>query len=249
VVPHESRPGDRILTRFAFAFGDFFLVQSAAVEKELLDFKPEATYVLAHHPVYEIFGEGMEKLAARHILGISAKRVILFFGYVRRYKGLAVLLKAMERLDNLLLLVVGEFYEKEEPYRSLIREAGLQEKVRIVNEYVPGEKVPAYFSAADAVILPYLSATQSGIVQMAFNFDRPVIASRIGGLSEVVAEGRTGYLVPPGDAAALAEAIRSFFDRGEAERMSAEVAKAKAAFSWEALVEAIERVTSPTDRA
>jgi glycosyltransferase involved in cell wall biosynthesis len=169
--------------------------------------------------------------------------VLLFFGYVRSYKGLRTLLEAMALLPESMgveLLVVGEFYEDAAPYKNLVSERGLTSRVRIVPEYVPNEQVNTYFSAADAVVLPYLSGTQSGIAQIAFNFDRPVIATTVGGLGEVVKAGDTGLLVPPGDPKALAEAIRQFYAHNLGEPLSAGVRKAKQAYSWKRITEAIE---------
>ncbi len=240
VIPHERRFGDRLLTRFAFAFADYFIVQSEAVQRDLVELRPDATFAMAHHPVFESFGNPIPKEEARQRLSISSARTLLFFGYVRQYKGLSVLLRALQNLHDVHLIVAGEFYDDEQVYRDLTRELNISERVRFVNSYVPGSDVPLYFSAADAVVVPYLSATQSGIIQLAFNFDKPVIASHVGGLSEVVTDHETGRLVPPGDAAALAGAIREFYEKNEEPRMTAAVSRTKSEFSWDKLVAAVE---------
>ncbi len=141
---------------------------------------------------------------------------MLFFGYVRAYKGLLVLIDAMKLLvdagmTDCTLLVVGEFYDDETRYRNRVRELGLEPYIRFVSEYVPNDQVTTYFSAADVVVLPYLSATQSGIVQIAYNFDKPVIATDTGGLAEVVVDKKTGLIVPPNSPEALAGAIKQFY--------------------------------------
>lgn len=242
VIPHEHRPFDRLFTRFFFGSVDYFLVQSRAVERDLVSFWPGAVYRYAPHPVYDIFGEALPKCDARNMLGITAKHVLLFFGYVRRYKGLHVLFEAMALLIRQMdvhLLVVGEFYEDERPYREQIAALGLERHVTMNAGYICNDQVGRYFSAADAVVLPYLSATQSGIAQIAFNFHLPIIASNVGGLAEVIREGETGFTVPPGDVAALAGAIRRLFVETDKTVMRKALDRAKNEYSWENLTGAI----------
>jgi glycosyltransferase involved in cell wall biosynthesis len=246
VIPHEKRVGDTALTRYAFAAVDSFIVQSGAVEKELKAFHPQARYELVPHPVYEIFGTLMPKDKARMELGISDKHVILFFGYVRRYKGLHILLDAMPSIlksVNVKLLVVGEFYDDEQKYRQQIAEKRLGEKVLVHSEYVPNEEVSRYFSAADVVVLPYVSATQSGIVQIAYQFDKPVIATDVGGLAEVVLNERTGFIVKPEAPEEVASAVVRFYKEGREAEFVRNVSTEKKKYSWENLVRAIERLT------
>jgi glycosyltransferase involved in cell wall biosynthesis len=248
IIPHEHRPGDRLFTRYAFRAADAFIVQSDAVQKELLDFWPQARFRNVPHPVYNNFGNRVETDDAREALGITAKRVLLFFGYVRAYKGLHVLLDAMPLVPpDVHLLVVGEFYEEEEPYRAQVRGLGLEHRVSFFADYVPNNRVKLFFSAADAVVLPYISATQSGITQIAYNFDLPVIATDVGGLAEVVKDKQTGLIVPPGDAHALAAAIGEFYATGMAASLITHVREAKQEYSWENLAAAIESLTGAHD--
>ncbi|HTY36181.1 MAG TPA: glycosyltransferase [Bacteroidota bacterium] len=250
IIPHEKRPGDMALTRYAFNTGDAFVVQSASVEKDLNEFMPGARYELVPHPVYEIFGTAMAKSDARSKLGLSDERVILFFGYVRRYKGLHILLDAMPAILKSMkvkLLVVGEFYGDEDKYRQQIAAHGIQNDVIIHSDYVPNEEVSQYFSAADVVVLPYVSATQSGIVQIAYQFDKPVIATDVGGLAEVVLNDRTGFIVPPESPEQVAGAVTKFYqDRREPEFVR-NVHEEKKKYSWQNLVDAIERLTGPRE--
>ena len=243
VIPHERRPGDRAFTRYAFAAGDGFVVQSRAVERDLLTLLPGAPHALVPHPVYNGFGAPVPRSEARTRLAITATNVLLFFGYVRKYKGLHVLLDAMailkERRD-IALIVVGEFYDGEESYREQIRRLGLEGTVTVRSDYVPNDEVKYYFSAADALVLPYTSATQSGIAQIAYHFDLPVIASDVGGLSEVVREGATGLLVPPDDPRALAGRIVEYFTSVDRDRLRRTVGEEKKNYSWGNLVRAIE---------
>lgn len=245
VIPHEGRPGDRLFTRYAFRAADGFIVQSRAVERDLLTLLPGARYEYVPHPVYHGFGSAVSPGEARLRLGITAHHVLLFFGYVRKYKGLDVLLEAIAllrgRLD-LALLVVGEFYDDEQKYRDLIRRLGLETVVTVRSDYVPNDEVRYYFSAADAVVLPYTSATQSGIAQIAFNFDLPVIATDVGGLSEVVRDGETGLLVPPNDPRALAGRIFEYFTSVDRARLRLKVREEKGQYSWKNLAAAIERL-------
>jgi D-inositol-3-phosphate glycosyltransferase len=243
VLPHETRPGDRMLTRYAFNAVDYFIVQSAAVERDLKSLFPSAAYRFAAHPVYNNFGTALDKLEARKRIGIDDERVLLFFGYIRRYKGLHVLLDAIHKIPSsfpLKLLVVGEFYDDESTYRARIAELNLGSRVTVVSDYVPNSKVREYFSAADVVVLPYISATQSGIAQIAYNFNKPIIATDVGGLAEIVKDGLTGYVVPPERPDLLAQAIQRFYEKGSEEHFVAGVQQEKLQYTWENLVTAIE---------
>jgi glycosyltransferase involved in cell wall biosynthesis len=246
VLPHEHRPGDRAFTRYAFRAVDYFIVQSVAVENDLKLLHPHAVYRFTPHPVYNIFGSPVPKDEARATLGIAEKRVILFFGYIRKYKGLQVLLEAVQLLPpsaGIRTLVVGEFYDDEEKYREQIRSLRIEDRVTVYSDYVPNEQVRQFFSAADVVVLPYLSATQSGIAQIAYNFDRPVIATDVGGLAEVVRDGVTGVVVPPNDPRAMADAILRFFSEQLQDRYVPAVREEKKKYTWENLVGAIEEMT------
>lgn len=244
VLPHEKTPVDKVLTRWFFKIADYFIVQSKAVERDLLALANHPKYRFVPHPVYEIFGKPIDRDEARRQLGIAEnEKIALFFGYIRKYKGLNVLLdatrKALEKI-RYKLLVVGEFYDDETAYRNQIGSLKLNEEVIVVGDYVPNEKVAVYFSAADVVILPYINATQSGIAQIAYNFDRPVITTDVGGLAEIVLDGVTGLVVKPASADDLANGIVRFFREDLGSRFSAGVREQKKKFSWDNLVGAIE---------
>jgi len=246
IIPHEKRPGDMAFTRYAFNAADAFIVQSGSVERDLNAFLPGARYALVPHPVYEMFGESMAKAEARSKLGVSDERVILFFGYVRRYKGLHILLDAMPSILKSIkvkLLVVGEFYDDEQKYRQQIADAHLENDVVVRSDYVPNEEVSLYFSAADVVVLPYVSATQSGIIQIAYQFDKPVIATDVGGLAEVVLNNRTGFIVRPEAPQEVADAVVRFYEGKREAEFVRNVREEKKKYSWENLVQAIERLT------
>lgn len=244
VLPHESSPMDRLLIRMGFGQVDRFLVQSEEDRRSLLRIKKSARVVVHPHPIYDVFRQDRyTRRGAREELGVTG-HVLLFFGYVRPYKGLGVLLDGLartRRLPETTLLVVGEFYEDKRPYLDRIEKLGIANSVRIVDHYVPNEEVEKYFCACDAVVLPYRSATQSGIVQIAYAFDRPVIVTAVGGLPDVVEDGVTGFVVPPGNPQALAEATDRILEGDRCVEMGRQVEQIKDRFSWsrckDALVE------------
>jgi len=248
VLPHERTPFDKPLISWLFRTGDCFIVQAKSEEKDLLSLVKNPKYKIVPHPVYEMFGKAIEKSEARKEIGIHAnENVALFFGFVRKYKGLHILLDAAQRALEKMefkLLVVGEFYDDEQSYRQQIEELGLKNNVIVVSNYVPNNEVAKYFSASDVVVLPYIDATQSGIVQIAYNFNKPVITTNVGGLAEVVVDGKTGMVVQPNSIDELASAIVKFFGGEFAKKFSERVAEQKKLYSWDNLVKAIEELTT-----
>lgn len=249
VVPHESSPAGRLLSRIAFAFPHAFVVQSKEDRRNLEAIRPGAPVEVRPHPIYDFFvGERRSRDEARAAIDETGTRpLLLFFGYIRPYKGLRYLLEAMPAIrerTGARLLVVGEFYEDPDPYRRLVEELGIAGDVRFVDRYVANEEVADFFTAADLVVLPYISATQSGIAQISLAFDRPVVVTRVGGLPEVVTEEKTGFVVEPGSPEDLAAAVTTFFDEGWGARMSGEFAAEKERFSWRAMAGAIERLAA-----
>ena len=248
-LPHERVLGEAMLSRYFLQACDGCVVMSERVEDDLRELGVQAPVRRVAHPTYDLFGEAEPQAAARRALGLPAEApVLLFFGFVRPYKGLRVLLNALpdvvEVLPDARLVVAGAFYDDEASYRALIQKHGLEEHVRLDAGYVPDEKVPQYFSAADVVVQPYVSATQSGVAQIAFHFDTPAIITDVGGLAEVVPHERAGLVVPPEDPHALARAITRFFREDMADELKAGVREAKASYSWDRLYEAVEALTS-----
>ncbi len=246
-IPHERRIVDMPFTRYAFDAVDGFIVMSEAVHDDLRSLLPRARHDsirFVPHPVYEQFGAlPCTREEARARLGIPADhRVLLAFGYIRAYKGLHVLIDAMPAVraqKPTTCLIVGEFYEPREPYDEHVRRLGVSDAVRFMDHYVPDGEVGVYFAAADVVVLPYTSATQSGVVQVAYGFGRPVITTAVGGLPEVVRDGVTGLLVPPDDPTALAAAVERFFAEGDPARWERAIASERARYSWDPLTEVI----------
>jgi len=236
VMPHESSPVDRALTRLGMAQIPSFLVQSREDRGRLLGIRREANVRVNPLPSYDFFNRARyTKAAAREELGVDG-RVILFFGYVRPYKGVGVLFDAfaevLRRMDA-VLYVVGEIYEGRERYLAQLKDLGIDEKVRLVDRYVANEEVEKYFAACDLVVLPYLSATQSAVVQIAYGFEKPVVVTSVGGLPDVVEDGSTGYVVPANDPEAVAGAVVRFYETGASESMARNIAASAERFSWE----------------
>jgi glycosyltransferase involved in cell wall biosynthesis len=245
IIPHEKRFGDMLLTKYAFKSVDGCIVQSDAVQKDLLSLFPEKPFVNIPHPIYTIFGDTYEKQKAKELLDIKDEKVILFFGYVRAYKGLNVLINSLPFvLDKvkIKLYVVGEFYGDYEKYINQIKLLKLENDITVVSDYIPNNEVGKYFSAADVVVLPYISATQSGIVQIAYNFNKPVIATDVGGLAEVVLNEKTGYIVKPQNPKALADSIVNFYAENKEDEFVRNVIEEKKKYSWERMVEGIENL-------
>lgn len=220
VLPHERTWLERLLSTFAFRHVRYFIVHSEEDKQKLLDLKPDAQVLRNGHPVFAQFSNAAasDKTSARALLKLPPDRkLVLFFGLIRPYKGLHFLIEAMPavlREIDCSLLVAGEFYDDKRKYTALIEKLNLAEHVRMDDVYIPNEDVHLYFAAADVVVLPYIEASQSGIVPIAYSFNTPVISTRVGGLPEAVLEGKTGMLVEPGDPAALASAIVRYYREG-----------------------------------
>lgn len=246
VLPHERLPCDRLITSCTLKKGDFHIVQSSETEEQLLHVLRQPLFRKISHPTYNAFKqEEISREDARNRLSLPAQaKVLLFFGFVREYKGLMYLIEALpairKRLPDAKLLVVGDFFDDKQKYLRRIEELGVAPMVVIYDGYLPDREVGAYFSAADLVVLPYESASQSGIVQIAFGFGRPVVVTSVGGLPEVVGDNRTGFVVPPKDPAALAEAVVRYFEQDKEREFSAAINNEQERFSWKRMTEAIE---------
>ena len=243
VFPHERFPLDRLLTKWTLGCGRYFITQSKMDARDLLSVKHDAVYRVTPHPTYGMFcRQGMSMQKAREQLQIDqGQRVLLFFGFVRKYKGLQYLLEAMkllkERDFKVQLWVVGDFGEDKDEYVEQIRTFEIEDQVQMVQGYVPDDEVEKYFAASDLVVLPYLSATQSGIVQIAFGFEKPVLVTEVGGLPDVVTNGKTGYVVEPRSAEMIAEAIMDYYINKRREAFVSQIEKEKDRFSWKTFVD------------
>lgn len=248
VFPHERFPFDHFLTRLVLRQANGYVVQSHLDEQDLCMINSEANYVVTPHPTYNAFKmKNMSKEEARGILKINDRKpVILFFGFVREYKGLNYLLDALvkvkEQIPEIQLLVVGEFGADKEKYLNQIQKNQLKQNICMVEGYVPDEEIEKYFVASDLVVLPYISATQSGIVQIAYGFEKPVVVTDVGGLPDVVWDRETGYIIPSENADKIAEAIIAFYMQDKDIDWQANIRTRAELFSWEMMTKQIEKL-------
>lgn len=214
-------------------------IQAQSIQSVFQIRNPKSEIRFAPHPIYDIYGPLQPKAEARQQLSLPADApTVLFFGFIRAYKGLDLLLEALADTPGVHALVAGECYEPWEPYQVLIERLGLAERVHLHTDYIPNEAVGAFFGAADLVVQPYKTATQSGISQIAFHYEKPMVVTSVGGLPEIVADGVSGYVVPP-KAQAIAEAIRDYFKNRREGALSEGVKREKMRFSWENLVKTL----------
>ena len=235
LIPHERSFVDSWMAKRVLSKADHVFTMSKYVTEDVLSFSPEMSTTTMIHPLYENYQQKYSKDEARKLLNLTDQPVILFFGLIRPYKGLDILINALEPLKETLpdlhTFILGEAYENEQKYLDLIDSTGVGGNVTYRNEFVPDDELPLYFAACDVLVLPYRTATQSGIIGVAFQMDRPVIATQVGGLGEYIHEGETGYLVEPENPQALAKAILKFFQSDDRTQMVANVQQSKAQFS------------------
>ena len=243
VVPHEKRPLDGLFTRYFVGSADGFIYMSEQVKSDLDRFTTAKPALFAPHPLFDVYGDPVPREEACRKLGLNPEyRYSLFFGYVRDYKGLDLLidawalLKAHCTLGKRQLVVAGEYYSDKGKYEERIRHHGLEHEILLYDYFIGDDDVKYFFSAADLVIQPYRSATQSGVTQVAYHFDVPMIVTRVGGLAEIVPDGKAGYVVDT-TPEAIAEAVDRFYDEGKEAEFRKNVAAEKKRFSWEAMTD------------
>ncbi len=236
VIPHEKRPGDSAFTGYFVRNCDAFVTMSKSVLNDLSKFTSSAKKKFIPHPVYNIFGQAIPKSEARKKLSIqNDEKLILFFGFIRSYKGLDLLIEAMSdpalRDLNVKLLIAGEFYEDRKPYLDKIASIENGDRFILHTEFIGKESVKNYFCAADLIVQPYKSATQSGITQIAYHFGRPMLVTNVGGLAEIVTDKRVGY-VTERTAGAIADAISDFYVNHRENDFAKNVLADREKFSW-----------------
>ncbi len=236
ILPHEKRPGDQPFTSYFIRPVGRFVTMSDEVMSDLkkLTSKPA---IRLHHPLYDNYGAAVSREAALSQLGLPQQnKYLLFFGFIRKYKGLDLLLEAMSderiRKEDIHLIVAGEYYGDQEFYEKIIRDHQLRDKVHLFTDFIPNEEVRTYFGAANLVVLPYRSATQSGITQVAYHFKKPMIATRVGGLPEAVPEGKTGFLCEP-EPVSVAAAILRFFEPDSIPDLEQHLEAERQKYSWD----------------
>lgn len=237
IIPHEHRIGDKLFARYFVGAVDEFVAMSRSVLEDVRTFDNKKPKHLLPHPLYDNFGAAVTREEAASQLALDpAYRYILFFGLIRDYKGLDLLLEAFadRRIDKAKyrILVAGEFYNDGSKYYELADKLKLGESVVWRTEFVPDEQVRLYFSLADLVAQPYKSATQSGVTQIAYHFEKPMLVTDVGGLAEIVPDGKVGYVTSP-NAWAIAEALADFCSNPNSERFTKGIREEKLRYSWE----------------
>ena len=241
VIAHEKRFGDEALTKYFFNRCDGFVLLNKASEKDLLSIVPNAKYIIHPHPLYDHYGSKIDKLTARNFLGVPAdKKTALFFGFIRDYKGLDILIDSFKELDDSYhLIIAGEVYGDFKKYEEQISRLGLAGRISLHIKYIPETDIPLYFSAADVCVLPYRTATQSGIIGMSYHFDLPVIVTNTGGLAEMVEENKTGLIVSEPKTRFIYEAINKYFSGDLKDKFAPFITGYKSRHSWKNLAEDI----------
>ena len=249
MIPHEPNILDKLFAPSFVRSQDAFVALSDSVVKDIdrLD-KAGKPKIFYPHPIYDHYGERMAKVEACKALGLpEGKKYMLFFGLVRAYKGLDLLLDAFglvkDQLPDLQLIIAGEFYEEEEKYRSQIASLGLNERVIIRNEFVPDGDLRKYFGASELIVQPYKTATQSGVTQVAFHFEKPMLVTNVGGLGEIVHDHKMGYACEP-TSAAIAADILDYYQQDRQSAYTTYLQKEKTKYAWSKMTTAYLNILS-----
>ena len=240
IIPHEKRPGDRVLTGYFVKHVNGFMAMSHSVLSDLDKFDKEKPRLFSPHPVFKNFGNSISRKSALENLGLDkGYRYVLFFGLMREYKGLDIIINAFAdkelRKMKIKLLVVGEFYIPRAPYDELIKKHGLENDIIIHPQFVPDHGVADWFCASDIIAQPYKSATQSGVTQIGYYFNKPMLVSNVGGLPEIVPHGKGGYVVRP-EPREVSEALTDFFRNNRYDDFVKGIKAEKGKFSWDKMV-------------
>ncbi len=244
VIPHEKRFGDTVFTNYFIKQCDGFIAMSNSVLNDLSKFTATDKKSFLPHPIYDIFGEKVtKKEAIAHLLLNPADKHLLFFGFIRKYKGLDLLLEAMadQRIKklNVKLIVAGEYYEDAAPYNEIIHKYGLEKNIILKTEYIPSEEVRNYFCASDMVAQPYRTATQSGVTQIAYHFEKPMLVTNVGGLPEIVPHNKVGYVTEI-DSKSIADAIVDFYSNNREQQFVENTVYEKQRFLWSTFVNGLQ---------
>jgi glycosyltransferase involved in cell wall biosynthesis len=235
VVSHENRIFEKFFLKIFIKKIDHCIVMNEYNEKLILQINPKAKIIKNFHPIYELPYSDSKRNIYKNDLKIEKKKTILFFGLIREYKGLDLLINAIalskDRLNNLKVLIVGENYESLDPYHKMIADHQMEESFIFVNRFVNKVDIKKYFLSSDLVILPYKSASQSGILSLAYNFNRPVIVTNVGGLSDYISDNKSGFIAQP-NSRDISNKINMFFEKNLFQKMSEFIKNDKKRFSW-----------------
>jgi len=242
--------GDKMFTKYFAKAIDGAITMSISTLNDIFTFRKDIPVKLTPHPVFDNFGQPIDKNEAIKLLELdSSFSYILFFGFVRKYKGLDLLIDAFAnnelRNKNIKLIIAGEFYDDDAFYKNKVAAYGLENDVLFFDRFINESEVPAFFSAADIVAQPYRSATQSGVTQVAYHFCKPMIVTNVGGLSEIVPDGKCGYVVEP-DPDSIYRAISDFFVNNRAQEFTKNVKEEKKKYSWSAMTASLIEVYNST---
>jgi len=246
IIPHEKRSGDFTLAKYWVKSIHGFITMSRSVLDDLNKFDKQKPKLYCPHPLYDNFGRVLEKEYARKILNFDKNgKYMLFFGFIRDYKGLDLLLEAMAdtriKKSKIKLIVAGEYYTDSQPYDAIIEKHQLQDYVILATDFIPDQEVAKYFCASDIVVQPYKDATQSGVTQIAYHFNKPMITTNVGGLAEIVPDGKVGYVVQP-KIKPLADAISKFYEKDKESEFTDNVIVEKQKYSWDNMIETIDEL-------
>ena len=246
IIPHEKRIGDRVLSNYFVGAMDGFIAMSKSVLKDLNSFDEKKPKRFSPHPIFDNFGTPISKGEALKRIGLGEEnRYILFFGFIRDYKGLDLLIDAFSderfRSLNVKLIVAGEFYNNGDKYIEQIKKLGLENKIIMRNDFIPNEEVKNYFCVADLIAQPYKTATQSGVTQIGYHFEKPMLVTNVGGLAEIIPDQKVGYVVEP-EPKEIANALLNFFENDKAKLFEENIKIEKKKYSWSKMIESIEKV-------
>jgi glycosyltransferase involved in cell wall biosynthesis len=246
IIPHEKRFGDKAFTKYFIKPVDGFIAMSFSVMNNINSIAPQKPAFYVPHPLYDHFGDKVDRKPAREHLQLPADaKIVLFFGFIRHYKGLDILLDAIallqkdpETADQYKFLIAGEFYEDRKPYDEQIQRLGIASELIMHTHFIADEEVKYYLSASDLVVQPYRSATQSGVTQVGYFYNKPMIVTNVGGLPELVPNEKAGFVVEK-DPNAIAAAIERFYNENHAKDMIAFVKEEKLKYSWEKMIDSL----------
>jgi glycosyltransferase involved in cell wall biosynthesis len=243
IIPHEKRIGDTLFTKYFVNSVDGFIAMSDSVYNDLSVFNTTKPRLLNPHPLFDNYGESVSKQEAIQQLQLDInKKYILFFGLIRDYKGLDILLKAMAtenlRHSDIQLIVAGEYYSNKDEYEKLIQELQVQNKIHLHTRFIPDDEVYKFFCAADVVVQPYKHATQSGVTQICYHFNKPMIVTNVGGLPEIVPNNKVGLVVEPNEQA-VSDAILHFYNENKETEFVQNILEEKKKYSWKLMAEKV----------
>lgn len=241
IIPHEKNIVDKLLTSYFLKCSDGFVTMSRSVLEDLKKFNIRKAAAYNPHPMYENFGDEMTKQDARTKLKLDASgKYLLFFGFIRKYKGLDILLQAFadKRIQDagIKLIIAGEYYDKPDEYEAIIKENALQDAVIQVNDFIPDSEVSTYFCAADMVVQTYKTATQSGVTQIAYYYNKPMLVTNVGGLAELVPDQKVGYVTTT-SVTEIADAILDFYQNKRETAFVDNIKIERERFTWDSMIE------------